>query len=371
MPRTLPWLLSPENDARVKRESTPRKRVKRERFPDDDPTPKKPPTSPEGRDFFRSSQTPPTSPARPCPAEEFLVEGLDNDDAWVMVEDEFYSIAQSFTQHLHYAEYVRRKKEAKAQSADAMKALERPTDGQTPIPKELRQRKEAAALAARQKAALEQAEGSEGNKEDTDDDDDAWAGTHLHGLMTSPRKSRSLAGIHTMKSFTRAAAGFGQAVSSNGDRAATRISPPAPLSRAAEAHRVELDEETASDEDDDLDGAVPIPIPPPRRLGSHGPASAESLHTKHGRSERNNTFRRKEEMSAPKRASHRPANGYKSRVQMLFDDLDELPEPSRSNSSTSDMQTDPSRKHTTDLGPETSNFETTNSRFNNVPTFLL
>jgi hypothetical protein len=53
MPRTLPWLLEKKDEARVKKESTPRKRVKREADVDPDLTPK-PPASPSGRDFFRS-----------------------------------------------------------------------------------------------------------------------------------------------------------------------------------------------------------------------------------------------------------------------------------------------------------------------------
>jgi hypothetical protein len=147
-----------------------------------------------------------------------------------MVEDEFYTIAQSFTQHLHYAEYIRRKKEAKAQSTEALNDIQRPTDGRTQLPKEAVRRKEAEALAARQKAGLAHLEEPEAEKNDSDDDD-TWAGTHLHGLLTSPRKSRSLVGAHAMKSSTRAAAGFRQAAGANSDRAAASV----PFSRAAVA----------------------------------------------------------------------------------------------------------------------------------------
>lgn len=91
MPRTLPWLLDQKPEARVKSEPTPRKRVKREVDSDPDRTPRRPPSPSEKRDFFRScsffnlpdalahmctdltsfsAQSPPTSPARPCPPEE-------------------------------------------------------------------------------------------------------------------------------------------------------------------------------------------------------------------------------------------------------------------------------------------------------------
>jgi hypothetical protein len=90
MPRTLPWLRA-QDDTSVKRESTPRKRIKTEVTPDRDVTPKNLPLSPDKRDFFRSctfnsrhsymlcsnvrylstAQTPPSSPIKRCPSEEY------------------------------------------------------------------------------------------------------------------------------------------------------------------------------------------------------------------------------------------------------------------------------------------------------------
>lgn len=292
-----------------------------------------------------------------------------------MVEDEFYAIAQSFTQHLHYAEYIRRKKEAKTRIA-ATNDIQRPTDGRTKLSKEAERRKDAEALTARQKAGLARLEGPEEAKDDSDDDDDddTWAGTHLHGLMTSPRKSRSLMGAHALKSSTRAAAGFGQATSSSSQRAAAG----AVSSMAAAAHdlpvheevasdeEADLDGETASDEDDDLDGrARPIRIPQSHRLRN----SARPQNTQITR-ESINTMPKIQEVKD--RVPPRPANGFKSRVQMLFDDLDELPEPSRFNvSSTSNMKKDTSStNNNTHDGPETDNLESKKPRFNDVPTFL-
>jgi hypothetical protein len=42
-----------------------------------------------------------------------MQEGYDADDIFMIVEDEFQTVAQSFTHHLHHAEYVRMKKKAR------------------------------------------------------------------------------------------------------------------------------------------------------------------------------------------------------------------------------------------------------------------
>ncbi|KAJ6102356.1 hypothetical protein N7486_004783 [Penicillium sp. IBT 16267x] len=373
MPRTLPWLLEKKDEGRVKQESTPQKRVKREADADPDLTPK-PPASPIKRDFFRSSQTPPTSPGRPCPTEEFLVEGLDKDDAWVMVEDEFYAIAQTFTQHLHYAEYVRRKKEAKARNAAAIKELERPTDGQTVMPQALQQRKNAEALDARQK--------DDNPEEHTDEDDGAWAGTHLHGLMTSPQKLRSLVGAHAVKSSTRAAAGFGQASRPNRGTGQLRRSETVLPTPAVQLNEI-VDLETASEEEFDIDGEVyPIvmpsfitrqegtpsrasraserPTPPAKQQISHNPMkSTPKTPTLH------------KERSTPTQKSNRPATGFKSRVQMLFDDLDELPEPSQPVSYISDKKERSTPGNNATRETSRTNKLETKSRYNDVPTFFM
>lgn len=221
----------------------------------------------EKRDFLRSSQTPPTSPIQRCPpSEEFLIEGLDNDDIYVMVEDEFYAVAQTFTRNLHYAEYVRRKKEAKLRNEATIRGISRPTDGVTSMTDETRRRKVSEALSARQKAGLNQTMGkrprvdSEDERdgleaEDAEEDGDGlWAGTSLHNLMMSPRSARSLVGLQGVKSSTRAAAGYSQ--TSNSSRSRTgNAGFSSPLRRPqAETPRpvpIEVDDDTASEEDDD------------------------------------------------------------------------------------------------------------------------
>jgi hypothetical protein len=295
-----------------------------------------------------------------------------------MVEDEFYTIAQSFTQHLHYAEYIRRKKEAKARGTESLNDIQRPTDGRTQLPKEAERRKEAEALSARQKAGLAHLGQPDADKDDSDDDD-TWAGTHLHGLMTSPRKSRSLVGAHAMKSSTRAAAGFRQAAGSSSGR----LTANAPLSRAAAAHIVEvhddttsdddgdLDGDTSSDEDDDLDGqARLVRIPQSKRLHTNGPTS--TAQPQHTTGSWNGIHKQPTTKEEKVRVNPKPTNGFKPRFQMLFDDFDELPEPSPSKaSSTSDMKKgQSSTNNITQGGPENDNLEFKKTRFNDVPTFL-
>lgn len=53
MPRVLPWQRS-GTETSVKKEATPRKRVKTESVLGRDLTPRNPPSSPSKRDFFRS-----------------------------------------------------------------------------------------------------------------------------------------------------------------------------------------------------------------------------------------------------------------------------------------------------------------------------
>ncbi|GAB1193783.1 hypothetical protein APSETT444_003012 [Aspergillus pseudonomiae] len=95
-----------------------------------------------------------------------------------MVEDEFYAVAQSFTQHLHYAEYAKRKKEVKLQNAAAIQNLARPTDGVTPVSDVTRRRDAADALSARQKAGLEQIQSKrprvDSEEENEEVEDEIW-----------------------------------------------------------------------------------------------------------------------------------------------------------------------------------------------------
>lgn len=143
---------------------------------------------------------------------------------YIMVEDEFYAMAQQFTRHLHHAEYIRRKKQAKKMNASVLRNMERPTDGATKMSRAALKRKESERLYERQRKGLEPTvrrpddsdesheDDMEVEDEEEEREDDPWYGTSLHTFMTSPRKNRSLVGLERIKSKTRAAAGFGSEV---------------------------------------------------------------------------------------------------------------------------------------------------------------
>lgn len=289
-----------------------------------------------------------------------------------MVEDEFYAVAQTYTQHLHYAEYLRRRKEVKAENATILGEIERPTDNRTPLPKNVERKREHEALRERQKAALTEVEGGRANEND-DDDDKLWAGTHLHSLMTSPRKTRSLAGHHTLKSSTRAAAGFRQAPASGTTRPrGDSIGSVTCAMKAPESETIAIDEETASDSDDDLDQQTQSTMLPPlrRRQANTQHYQADAQTTPRALREPNsrNTSTSKGK-GKPPNGRPSPAHEFKSRIQSLFDDLDELPESSRINNSISNTRAPPANQL-----PEagrTNNSNPKKSRHNEVPTFLV
>ncbi|CAG8034057.1 unnamed protein product [Penicillium salamii] len=324
MPRTLPWQRVPTEP--VKKEETPRKRVKTESELDRDTTPRNPLGSPAKRNFFRSSQSPPTSPAKQCPPEEFLIPGLHRDDRWVMVEDEFYAVAQTYTQHLHYAEYVRRRKEVKENHGIPAEDIERPTDDRTPLPQRVETQRELNTLRERQTSGLAHLV-EERSNEVEGDDDELWVGTHLHGFMSSPRKSRSLAGHQIPKSSTRAAAGFGQLpvararVNSIGSFTSEK--------KRADVETIDLDEETASGSDDDLDNRGPARMAPPPKRAQSVMQSGGTPRARY-QSELQVTPTPKVK-SSPSNARSSQTPGFKSKIQSLFDDLDDLPETPQTN----------------------------------------
>lgn len=321
----------------------------------------------------------------------YLIEGFDNDDIYMMVEDEFYAVAQSFTKHLHFAEYVRQAKEAKSHNASRIQDLARPTDGVTPMSEETKKKKGAESLAERQKkdlGMLENNERSREGKEEDDDDvfqDDSWAGTSLYDLMMSPRRTRTLVGAQRIKSSTRAAAGFVQSSqnSSAGGIAVPGLSS-SPLGRTEQELRGSI-QETAS-EDDDLEVQpttafkrriedIKTPktgkseesiTPTPARSISHAP---------------NNTIKKpKPEMkpiptptpsintagnkTKPSPSPFKP----KPRRRMLFDDFDELPEPA-SNISMQEQK----RKSSSSIEKSASGREESKKKswLNEVPMFVL
>ncbi|KAB8261103.1 hypothetical protein BDV32DRAFT_148968 [Aspergillus pseudonomiae] len=323
MPRTLPWLTG-TGSSKSSKNPTPKRAVKDKSDKNNDgnatPRASAPDSSPKKRDFFKSSPTPPSSPIHRRPSEEFLIEGLSNDDIYIMVEDEFYAVAQSFTQHLHYAEYAKRKKEVKLQNAAAIQNLARPTDGVTPVSDVTRRRDAADALSARQKAGLEQIQSKrprvDSEKENEEVEDEMWAGTSLHGLMMSPRKTRSL----------------------------------------------------VASEDDDLDLQHETPRPTQKaRLISSDSMSSKSQH-----SPLTPTKDRGKKVQSIN-ARYKTPTATQPRRRLLFDDdFDELPELQHSDVQVQGRVSSPSiRKARQENPPRGNNPQSKKSRLNEVPTFLL
>lgn len=281
-----------------------------------------------------------------------------------MVEDEFYAMAQTFTQHLHYAEYLKRKKEAKLHNLAAIKDLDRPTDGTTSKSEETKRKQAAAALSARQRAGLEEIEGKRpqldsDREEDDTEDDEGLAGTSLGYLMTSPRKARSLVGMQGIKSSTRAAAGFAQA--SGAKRQKTNIDAHAHSLSNSEVEGDDHASDATATEDDDLDVQIsktatrPTAKKPPIGTDPNSPVLRTSLSTPQ-HTDNDDKGKR------PVRVVHRTHPLGRSRKKAFFDDFDELPEPSSASL----------KSHTANntKDPKESVLHSKKSRLNEVPTFL-
>ncbi|KAI9876386.1 MAG: hypothetical protein M1830_006623 [Pleopsidium flavum] len=263
MARTLPWL---KEAGAVKSEAKRDRPVKKQRImepesEEDDPN-STGVSTPRRKAMLRPVRTPSTSPPPEPPKEEFMEEGLDGDDAYIMVEDEFQAIAKSFTQHLHHAEYVRLKNLAKTQNASTINTISRPVDSITKMREETKKKKEAEARSVKQENALQQMKAQAGRPKSDDDEsdmddnmvDDPWVGTSLQGLMTSPRKSQtSLTGLDGVKSKTRAAAGYAKAERRSVQNALPFDLSPKRVVQGAKANQSQVGDDTTSSEDDDLD----------------------------------------------------------------------------------------------------------------------
>ena len=334
-----------------------------------------------------------------------------------MVEDEFYAVAQTFTQHLHYAEYIRRTKEAKLQNAARVQDLSRPTDGVTPMGEETKKKREAEALAERQKKGLGQLDeeerkkgagsgdekGAGGLDDDYDDDDDddalfqddAWAGTSLYDLMISPRKARSLVDSRGIKSSTKAAAGYAQASQHSGSDARSRDESAAAAAAAVEppslplGHRTHtVVDETASDNDLDIQPKTTfkrtpqdIKAPKSENLESTKLSIAPTKCVSH---KPINAMRKsgiKPESTPSIRERNKTSTVPKPRKRMLFDDdFDKLPEPKSNEIPMHDTPTkrnpsssvgDKQPPYGSRGGDDGIKLESKRSRLNEVPTFLL
>lgn len=283
-----------------------------------------------------------------------------------MVEDEFYAVAQSFTQHLHYAEYAKRKKEVKLQNAAAIQSLARPTDGVTPVSDVTRRRDAADALSARQKAGLERIQSKrprvDSEEENEEVEDETWAGTSLYGLMMSPRKAKSLVGMQEIKSSTRAAAGFSQSSGTGRYSGSIGSSPP----RKYEAAKsIDVDETASEDDDLDLQHETPRPTQKARLI------SSDSISSNYRHSPLTPTNDRGRKVQSINARYKTPTVTHSKRL-LFDDDFDELPELQNSDVQVQGRGSSPSiRKARQKTPPRGNNPQSKKSRLNEVPTFLL
>jgi hypothetical protein len=307
----------------------------------------------------------------------YLREGFDQDDMYIMVEDEFYAVAQTFTQHLHHAEYVRRRKQAKLENATAINNPARPTDGKTKMSKEMLKRKEYERLANRQREGLDEltprrprvGSDDEGENSDLEEDrdDDPWVGTSLHTFMTSPRKNRSLVGLERIRSNTRAAAGL-RPRSSGGEAGL--------LPRTSSKPRREeyVISEADSDEDDDLEITTVNPV---RRI--HLPRTPGPSTRPPGiKQESPDTVIKAEHDVSPKRnglVSRQPTTlkNTQSRKRIFFDELDDSLEDTEERKDLVRIQVQP-RSSVSATAPRSKDRSgergASKSRFSDIPTFL-
>ncbi|PLN82083.1 hypothetical protein BDW42DRAFT_193302 [Aspergillus taichungensis] len=371
MPRTLPWLVQktehPDPAPRrhhAKREKTTTTTPKR-----DDKGLK--------RNFLRSSPSPPSSPIHHCPSEEYLIEGLANDDIYMMVEDELHSIAQDFTRHLHHQEYVKQRKEVKLRNQAAIGDLARAT-----APSLLEERGLAGGAAAgSREGGLGGSKRAKGVGFDEDDDyggDDCFVGTSLHGLMMSPRRGPSLVGARGgVRSFTRAAAGFAQpsgATVTTGRGSEDGGLVESPLRRGVvgqggneTASKGDYDDEV-EDDDDDLDVQMESPTRLRRlvRPVKQDPSAVSSTPRLRDTARGDST-----ELRVGEATTQAPTKPDRPKRKSIFDDFDELPELSEPDVKVQDHTPSPSIETAQRQRFHQRDTEKRQSRLNEVPTFLL
>lgn len=136
--------------------------------------------------------------------------GYDKDDRFIMVEDEFQAVAQTYTAHLHRAEYKRLKQEAKRCHPTTLE------DATSFVAGETKTKLQALNLHRKQTQAIDAMLGRSGDttqmtEEDEEDNiDDPWSGTSLAKLTANgAHQKTSLKGLERLPSNTKAARGYG------------------------------------------------------------------------------------------------------------------------------------------------------------------
>ena len=166
------------------------------------------------RPHHSSQRTPSTSPPPGPPPNAPMRPGYDADDIYMMVEDEFHATAQTFTHHLHHAEYKRLQGKARDAQRERVPVV---TDG---MRAETRKKIEGGLVRERQRAALDLVLRGEGDEDEvTKKVHDPWIGTSLAEFMSgASQQRRALVGLEQVRSSTKAAKGFKQAEQQSPER---------------------------------------------------------------------------------------------------------------------------------------------------------
>ncbi|KAF2217108.1 hypothetical protein CERZMDRAFT_93167 [Cercospora zeae-maydis SCOH1-5] len=291
MPRTLPWLTDKASKKDRLRADTKTKARPRSASPNDlvgsdlddlhDEQPARATRADKRKQVYREpSSSPPPAPTGPPPV-EYMKSGYGADDIWMMVEDEFYSTAQLYTQHLHQAEYARLRKLHKSRGQETLATLARATDGRTAQSTELKVKRQQEENERKRKQAVVA-------DSDSGDDDEFMKVPQLASLMTGSQGATGHAQTRSTKSRSR------RALAEDGDSSSEPLPEPdlPPIGEVVE----EEDEETESD---DLDAplrkksaqtktTIPrlatsssrassssLPAPPPRATSTFGRARPE------------------------------------------------------------------------------------------------
>ncbi|RDW69398.1 hypothetical protein BP6252_08418 [Coleophoma cylindrospora] len=263
MPRRLPWEQGTSSTV-AKRATKPSAAPVRKRRKLDDPDNVS--SEDDGvhstkKDPIRNPSTSPPPEQSEPPVERFMDEGIDRDDKYRMVEDEFLSTAKRWTVHLHTAEYHRQKRLARSKNAITINSISRPVTQK--MPQQTRRKLESVDRSKAQRSMLlgllgrKDVNGEDSNSDEADDL--PYVGTSLHGLMDGPRKSAgSLTRFGSITSCTRAAAGF--------QKSTQHLSQTPKHSTLSQPRQI-LDNSPmygsateSSDDDDDLDGPIAAPI---------------------------------------------------------------------------------------------------------------
>ncbi|KAI0380399.1 hypothetical protein F5Y04DRAFT_97604 [Hypomontagnella monticulosa] len=288
MPRKLPWKRQDDGSStpiRKSAASTPvRQNVKRDESDGDgDGVQRLPASAISVKRVKRSASPPPkrlprpgsTSPPPEPLSESYMVEGLEHDDMFRMVEDEFLATAQLFTAHLHAAEYHRLKAASKSENASTIKDISRPVVG--PMTDIVQHKQNRKSLIKKQRAATRKAmAANKGQSDDETESDDSQQSISLYGLMKSPRKQAArLDNLTKAVTTTRAAAGFGTTTSRSAITTPRLTTSGLPGSKLTAKTTLKEASETEDDEDDDnldtppvriranVNGKLPVSTPQP------------------------------------------------------------------------------------------------------------